>query len=53
MTPSAQAVWLYQVTDTENMELTEAEAKAFWPVYGRHQDDYPSGFLPSLLILPA
>jgi hypothetical protein len=23
----------------ENLELTEAEAKAFWPVYGRYQDE--------------
>jgi len=23
----------------ENMQLTEAEAKAFWPVYGRYQDE--------------
>lgn len=23
----------------ENMELTEAEAKAFWPVYGMYQDE--------------
>jgi hypothetical protein len=23
----------------ENMELTEAEAKAFWPVYDRYQDE--------------
>jgi len=23
----------------ENMELTEAEAKAFWPVYGQYQDE--------------
>jgi hypothetical protein len=23
----------------ENMQLTEAEAKTFWPVYGRYQDE--------------
>lgn len=23
----------------ENLQLTEAEAKAFWPVYGRYQDE--------------
>ena len=23
----------------ENMQLTEAEAKAFWPVFGRYQDE--------------
>jgi len=23
----------------ENMQLTETEAKAFWPVYGRYQDE--------------
>lgn len=23
----------------DNMQLTEAEAKAFWPVYGRYQDE--------------
>jgi hypothetical protein len=23
----------------ENMQLTEAEAKAFWPVYGKYQDE--------------
>ena len=23
----------------ENMQLTEAEAKAFWPVYKQYQDD--------------
>jgi len=24
---------------SNNLELTEAEAKAFWPIYGSYQDD--------------